>query len=171
MREPVTIRDERPGDAAAIRDLLVAAFAGPAEADLVERLRADGDVVLELVAIAGDAVVGGVVFSRLAVTTVPERALVARVLAPLAVAPDRQRRGIGTALVREGLARLDAAGTDLVLVLGDPDYYGRFGFRPGRPERMVSPYPVPENQWLAPGDRPLPPRMTVAYPRAFSGLA
>lgn len=170
-----------PADAAAIRALLVAAFPTPAEADLVAALRLGGYGVLELVARAtgagdGDggnnadrAILGHLLFSRLTVVPPNDRRR-AVCLAPLAVAPARQTTGIGTALVREGLARLEASGEDIVLVLGDPAYYGRFGFHPGRPERMLTPYPIPENQWLALGDRPLPLRLALSYPPPFAAL-
>jgi len=177
-----------PADAAAIRTLLVAAFPTPAEADLVAALRLGGYGVLELVARATGAGCGGddgnsggggssadrvilghLLFSRLTVAPPNDRRR-AVCLAPLAVAPGRQTTGIGTALVREGLARLEASGEDIVLVLGDPAYYGRFGFHPGRPERMLTPYPVPENQWLALGDRELPLRLALAYPPPFAAL-
>lgn len=66
----------------------------------------------------------------------------ASILAPLAVAPAAQGRGVGGALVRAGLARLDADGIDLVFVLGDPAYYGRFGFRPARDAGLAAPHPL-----------------------------
>ncbi|MCW1841099.1 GNAT family N-acetyltransferase [Prosthecomicrobium hirschii] len=190
------IEAAQPTDAAAIRALLVAAFPTPAEADLVAALRLGGYGVLELVARAtgagggdgggGDdgnsgggnsdggnsadrAILGHLLFSRLTVAPPNDRRR-AVCLAPLAVAPGRQTTGIGTALVREGLARLEASGEDIVLVLGDPAYYGRFGFHPGRPERMLTPYPIPENQWLALGDRPLPLRLALSYPPPFAAL-
>ena len=122
----VNIRPERSDDAAAIRSILIAAFAGSAEADLVERLRRDGDLVLALAADDGE-VRGYVAFPRLRV----EHADGARDvvgLAPVAVAPDRQRRGIGSALIREGHRRLVARGESLIFVLGYPAYYTRFGY-------------------------------------------
>ena len=176
-----------PADAAAIRTLLVAAFPTAAEVDLVAALRLGGYAVLELVARATGAggggsngnsddgssadrtILGHLLFSRLTVAPPNDRRR-AVCLAPLAVAPARQTTGIGTALVREGLARLEASGEDIVLVLGDPAYYGRFGFHPGRPERMLTPYPIPENQWLALGDRPLPLRLALSYPPPFATL-
>ncbi|MBT9291290.1 GNAT family N-acetyltransferase [Prosthecodimorpha staleyi] len=163
-----------PADAAAIRALLVAAFPTPAEADLVAALRIGGHAVLELVARDGannadGAILGHLLFTRLTVAPPNDRRR-AVCLAPLAVAPGRQKAGIGTALVREGLARLEASEEDIVLVLGDPAFYGRFGFHPGRPERMLTPYPIPENQWLALGDRPLPLRLALSYPPPFAAL-
>lgn len=114
---------ETPEHASAVRKLLVDAFGGDAEAALVEGLRADGDVVVALVAEDPlGAVIGHIVLSRL---KSPPHALA---LAPLAVDPQHQRRGIGAALVREALRRAGAVGEAIVFVLGDPAYYGRFGF-------------------------------------------
>jgi putative acetyltransferase len=161
-----TVRPERAEDASAVRALLEAAFAGPAEADLVDRLRADGDLVLALVA-GQTGIVGHVAFSRLAVEgTGPSQPAI--VLAPLAVAPMRQRRGIGAALVRAGLGLLTEAGEALVFVLGDPAYYRRFGFTPA--DRFASPYAGQHfmARRLAPH---APTAGTVRYPRAFADLA
>lgn len=164
MPPPPTITEAGPADAEALRRLHEVAFPGPDEAALVADLVAGGHAVLSLVAREGDAVVGHVLFSRL----VSRPTLRASVLAPLAVRPDRQRGGIATRLVREGLARLEEAGEDLVTVLGDPAFYGRFGFRPGRPDRIVTPWPVSENQWLALADKPVPVRLDLAYPPPFA---
>jgi putative acetyltransferase len=114
----IALREERPeADAAGGRALLLAAFGGPDEADLVEALRAEeGAVVAALVAVdkvAAGTVVGHVLFSRVAGLTAGGVAVSAVALAPLALAPAWQRRGIGAALA---------------LVLGDPAWYGRLGF-------------------------------------------
>ena len=123
------LRDERQADRPAIAEVIAAAFEGEDEVRLVERLRRDGDVLVALVAVAvaDDAVVGHILFSPLTVTRGAE-SIPAVALAPLAVAPGRQGEGIGTALVREGLACCQRAGMALVVVLGDPAYYRRFGF-------------------------------------------
>lgn len=130
----VAIREERAADAAAIADVHRAAFAGDAEAVLVDRIRADGDAVLSLVAVDGGAVVGHVLFSGM---IAPMRALA---LGPLGILPGRQRGGIGSALVREGVARAEAAGWQAIFVLGDPAYYGRFGFSVDAARGFDSPY-------------------------------
>jgi len=119
------IRGETEPDRAAIRRVETAAFPTAAEADLVDRLRADGDLRLSLVAAEGEEIVGHVAFS---VMTAPFRALG---LAPVAVSPERQTQGIGSALIREGLRRVAAEGWEGVFVLGDPAYYERFGFDVG----------------------------------------
>jgi putative acetyltransferase len=124
-----TSRPETPTDTAAIRVVLRGAFARDAEADLVERLRAAEDLVLALIAESeAEGVLGYVAFVRLALQA-GDLSDHAAGLAPLAVMPDRQRCGIGSALVRQGLAALIKRDERLVFVLGDPAYYTRFGFR------------------------------------------
>jgi len=122
----VTIRRRTPADDAAIVRTVDAAFGGPAESTLVRTLRDPGLAAIELVA-AEDAVVGHALFSVLEVM-VAARRVKALALAPVAVQPDRQRRGIGSALIRDGLGLARADGWDAVIVLGDPAYYARFGF-------------------------------------------
>jgi putative acetyltransferase len=109
-----------------IHGVVSAAFGRPDEADLVRQLRDDGDVVLELVAFEGDTVLGHILFSPL--TVQPATVRIAA-LAPVSVVPARQNQGIGSALIREGLARCAAMGFDACAVLGEPEYYSRFGFR------------------------------------------
>lgn len=125
-----TIREERPEDADAIGALTTAAFAAMpwsdgSEAALVARLRADGDLVLSLIATDGDAVIGHVGFSPLRIDGHSGGWFQ---LAPLSVAPARQRAGIGTALAQEGIAMLRRRGARGIGVLGDPAYYERLGF-------------------------------------------
>lgn len=160
------IRAEEAGDGAAVDALLRAAFGGPVEAGLVRRLRADGDVLLALVAEAGGDIVGYILFAPLA-GLAPVHAVA---LAPLAVHPSRQRAGIGTALVREGLARLRQTGVDVVLVLGEPDYYGRFGFDAERAKAFRTPYDGPYLQALALSDAGGAARGTLRYAAAFAAL-
>jgi putative acetyltransferase len=132
--DDVVIRRERAEDHGAVDVVLRAAFPTPAEAALVEALRAAGDAAVSLVAErrTGDrdgVVVGHVLFSPVTVT--PHgggRAAPGLGLAPLAVATAAQRRGIGGALVRAGLDTCRAYGCGFVVVLGDPGYYARFGF-------------------------------------------
>jgi putative acetyltransferase len=122
------VRAEAAEDRAAVFALNASAFGRPAEAELVERLRAAGAATLSLVALAGGAVVGHVLFSPVRVEGPP--AWDALGLAPMAVAPARQRAGIGSQLVRAGLAACRDAGHRVVFVLGHPRFYPRFGFRP-----------------------------------------
>ncbi len=147
---PVTIRPEAPADAAPIGALLRAAFGGEAEAALVERLRAADALPLALVAEAPPGeVVGHVAFSPLPIATDAGEIVHALALAPLAVRPDWQRRGVGARLVREALDRLRASGAPLVVVLGDPAYYGRFGFRAEAAAGIRCPYAGPALQALS----------------------
>jgi putative acetyltransferase len=129
------IRFEAPGDIAAVRRVVVAAFGQAEEGDLVEQLRVAGDSEISLVAEDDGNIVGHVMFSRL---TAPEGCLA---LAPVAVAPGRQRQGIGSSLIRGGLARAEADGWQAVFVLGDPAYYSRFGFDVALADKFATPYP------------------------------
>ena len=133
-----TVRPERTGDAEAVRRVLLAAFETAAEADLVERLRDAGPDYLAWVANEGDVLVGHVAFTPL---TLDGLACGGMGLAPLAVAPSHQRRGIGGALVRAGLDALRVRGDAFVALLGHPDYYPRFGFEP------ASRYGLRSAQW------------------------
>jgi predicted N-acetyltransferase YhbS len=108
------IRDEQPGEAAAIRALHMRAFGATAEADLVDALRGSGFAELSLVAAEPGAIVGHLLLSRLGA---PVRALA---LAPLSVSPARQGSGLGTALVRRALARAAERGWQAVFVLSNP---------------------------------------------------
>lgn len=124
---PMEIRPEKPDDISAVRHVNEAAFGQPDEADLVDRLRARAASYLALVAVEGDAIVGHIAFSPVTISP-PQPTLSAVGLAPMAVLPSHQHRGIGSALVREGLAACRRAGADAVFVLGHSSYYPRFGF-------------------------------------------
>ncbi|HXH23515.1 MAG TPA: N-acetyltransferase [Dehalococcoidia bacterium] len=126
---PVTIREETDADAGAIRNVNELAFGRPDEASIVDALRDHGKSFLSLVAVIGDEVVGHVMFSPFTIEAGGEMRAEAA-LAPLAVLPAWQGRGIGSALAREGLERCRALGYGAVFLLGNPAYYGRFGFRP-----------------------------------------
>jgi putative acetyltransferase len=129
MADVVRIRPERPGDASALRRVNERAFAQAAEADLVDALREAGALTLSLVAEVQGAIVGHIAFSPVRISgPAAERAAVG--LAPMAVLPEHQRRGIGSRLVRAGLEALRDAGHGAVVVLGHPHYYPRFGFAP-----------------------------------------
>jgi len=123
------IRPERPEDHAAVAALHERAFGQPAEARLVEALRAAGAAIVSLVAEREGRVVGHVLFSPVTVRD-GGREWGALGLGPVAVLPELQRGGIGSALVRAGLAECRALGHAVVLVLGHAAYYPRFGFRP-----------------------------------------
>lgn len=128
------LREERPSDRQAVRDVHLRAFGdhGLAVAGLVDALREiitpeDG---LSLVAVRGGRVVGHVMFTR-SLLDAPRRLVDVQVLSPLAVIPESHRRGIGSALVRQGLETLAKRAVPLVFLEGDPGYYARFGFAPG----------------------------------------
>ena len=161
----MNIRAERADDAAAIRGVLISAFPGPAEADLVERLRADRELVLSLVAELEGTVCGYVAFPRLVLESAGEGVDSAG-LATLAVSPQSHRRGIGSLLVREGLRLLDAQGLPLVFVLGDPAYYARFGFDLAAARSFDSPYAGTHFMVLRLSEN-APRGGKVRYPAAF----
>ena len=146
----MTIHLESPADIAAVRHVEAASFPTEAEADLVDDLRACGESAYSLVAMEAGAVVGHVLFS---VLRAPFRALA---LAPLAVLPDWRRRGVAASLVRHGLALAEADGWRGVFVLGDPAYYGRFGFLAEAAAGFESPYVGAHFMAMALGGSDLP---------------
>jgi putative acetyltransferase len=123
----VAIHPERPGDAAAIHAVHAASFPTDAESRLVDLLRVAGRLLVSLVAEVGDVVVGHVAFSPVTAAS----GAVGAGLAPVAVAEPYRRRGIAAALVRAGLEACRGAGFGWAVVMGEPPYYSRFGFRPG----------------------------------------
>lgn len=165
----ITIRLRVSTDDAAIAAVVTAAFGGPDEAALIARLRGDGDMVAEFVALDGPAVIGHIAFSRLDVQT-GSQALRATALAPVAVAPGRQRQGIGGALIRHAHACLRDEGEDLVVVLGHPAYYPQFGFSSLLAKLLDAPYSGEAFMALElkPGTLAAL-KWRVAYPRAFAG--
>lgn len=142
---PVTdnleIRESLPEDMAAIEALYPDAFPEENLLPLVRDLVKEKSGVLSLVGMIGASLAGHVVFTRCSVEPTGEQAAL---LGPLAVASAQQRQGIGGALVRAGLEREASAGAANVYVLGDPAYYGRFGFSPD--DQVAAPYPLP-NEW------------------------
>ena len=136
--EPV-IRSETIADEPAIRGVIADAFGGSDEVDLVDALRRDGDVLVAAVAERRD-IVGHVLFSRMFVQSSDGQRVAAVALAPLAVAPAAQRQGIGSALTRYGLEQLRARGERIVIVVGHPAYYPRFGFSSALTRNLESPF-------------------------------
>jgi len=140
---PVRIRIENfdsLNERAAIWAVNEAAFGGADEADLVDRLRADGHALVSLVAELGSHIVGHCMFSRMWIDT--SAALVAAVaLAPVAVYPNHQCQGIGRRLIQRGLELLRDHGEKVVIVVGHPAYYPRFGFSTLSTECLESPFP------------------------------
>ncbi|AXS39121.1 N-acetyltransferase [Breoghania sp. L-A4] len=169
MTESFTLRAPSADEHAAIATLLTAAFQGPDEARLVDLLRRSGAMLLERVAVDGAALLGHIAFSRVTVTDGDDTVRIAA-LAPLAVRPDLQRRGIGSALVRDGLKELRTRGEDLAVVVGDTAYYPRFGFSTELARQVSCSWSGPAfmAMALAPdADRHLPVSVAFAEPFAL----
>lgn len=156
------IRPEAPADRDAIRHVHLEGFPSAAEADLVEALHADGDVVLSLVATMNKMVVGHVLFSRM---VSPQRALG---LAPVAVLPAFRRQGCATRLIEYGLKCAARQNWHIVFVLGGP-YYHRLGFDPVTAARFASPYAGPQFMALTFSDK-TQKEGVATYAPAFSRL-
>jgi putative acetyltransferase len=133
------VRSERPEDCAAIRLVNEEAFGRRDEADLVDRLRAQGVVLASFVAEAEGLIAGHILFSRMSIETI-DKSVAAVALAPLAVIPKFQRQGIGTMLTAHGLDWLREQIEQIVFVLGHPDYYQRFGFSTDKARLIESPF-------------------------------
>lgn len=159
----MVIRPAESADHAAIHAVVAAAFRQPDEADLVDALRADGDALVELVAVEGDVVVGHILFSPLATDTGARFAA----LAPLAVAPDRQKDGLGTMLMQVGHELCRAAGVQAVIVLGDPAYYQRVGYSAEAARSIKAPFSGPSLMALALKPGALEGPVTATYAKAF----
>lgn len=180
---PISVRLELPGDEPGIRSVELAAFAGPEEADIVDRIRREApDGWHSLVALdATGRIVGHLLLSPCPVTddAGPGGEIgptIGRVLAlgPVAVLPEVQFRGIGSSLMAAAMSLAVARGTPAVVLLGHPSYYPRFGFEPARGIGLEPPAAAwPDEAWLA---RRLPAwteglRGTVRYPEAFEPFA
>jgi putative acetyltransferase len=163
----ISIRAETDDDVLAIRGVNNTAFGTNADADLVDALRAAGLVLLSLVAEIDGRIVGHILFSRMWITSAGSRRE-AVALAPMAVVPSHQKQGVGGRLIREGLDRLRARGEQIVLVVGHPEYYPRFGFSSERAAALSSPFPpgVFMALELAPGALD-DVAGSVTYPEAF----
>ena len=143
----IVVRDERPGDHRAVREVNEAAFDRMGEANLVDALRGVAEPLVSLVADEDGSVVGHVLFSPVSLEPEPFGYL-ALGLAPLAVLPSRGGRGIGSLLVAEGLKECRRLGCTAVFVLGDPAYYRRFGFATAARVGFRSEYEVPEEAFM-----------------------
>ena len=166
----VEVRAAGPADSAAIRHVHCAAFPTPAEADLVDALARDGDQMLSLVAVEDGTIVGHILFSRMEVRA-DDGTLAGLGLAPVAVTPDRQGEGIGSALIEAGLQAAGSIGTEIVFVLGEPAYYGRFGFDARTAKPFASPYAGPYFQARMLGTVKTPTSGRADYAPAFAGLS
>jgi putative acetyltransferase len=161
------IGEETPDDIDAIAALNRAAFGGEYEVETIDRLRLDGLLALSLVERDAGTVVGHILFNELDVT-VDGRAIRVVALAPMAVIPDRQREGIGSRLVRQGLSMLKERGYEAVIVLGHPAYYPRFGFSAALAAKLAAPFSGSAFMALELKPGALAGASgTVRYPRAF----
>ena len=165
-----SIRREQAGDAADVRLINDEAFGSRLEADIVESLRTSPGVI-SLVATVDGRVAGHILFT--AVTLEPPRQdLALAALGPMAVRPDLQRQGIGTRLVRAGLLECSRAGYAGVVLVGHPNFYPRFGFKPGPVVGLRCEFPVPDDVFMV---LELEPGAlegvsgVVRYPAEFSG--
>ncbi len=160
-------RPEAPADRAAIRHLLIDAFAGCAEADLIEALRRDGALALGYVAETAGTIVGFVGYSPL---DLADARWSGAALAPVAVSPALQRCGLGVALIRASLSPLRGLGFDFVLVLGEPAFYARLGFTAEAARTLTTPYDGPFMQALALTPAGRKAGGPVGYATAFAAL-
>ena len=140
------VRSERPADIPHVHALNVAAFDSPTEATLVDALRERADVI-SIVAEQDGHIIGHILFSPVRLTGADDLRAVG--LAPMAVALERQRTGIGSALIREGLAHCQRQGVGAVFVVGHPEYYPRFGFRPASGFGITCEFEVPDEVFMA----------------------
>ena len=165
----VEIRRERPEDTEAVFALVEAAFGDRSVAEFAQRIRASAGYVPELAFVADEdgEIVGHTMLNYVAIENHERRLLN---LTPMSVRPDRQRRGIGIALVRTAVAAADERGEPLVLVEGVPDYYPRFGFRSATALGLERPDErIPDEAWLALPLRAFDPKLRgrVIYPSFF----
>lgn len=144
---PINIRDERATDKSVISRIHTQAFSTEVEAKLVDALRASDEPLISLVAEDGGELVGHILFSPVTLTGNKDLRVIG--LAPMAVLPTHQRKGIGTALVKQGLKRCQEDGYDAVVVLGHADYYPRFGFSPAGERGITCEYDVPSEAFMA----------------------
>jgi len=143
----VSIRPETPKDFDSIRYVNEQAFGQKAEAAIVDKLRNRNALTISLVATKENEVVGHIAFSPVVIESQCS-SFEAVSLAPMAVLPTYQRKGIGSQLVRAGLEECRRLGHEIVVVLGHPDYYPRFGFVPSRQRGIDCEFKVPDEAWM-----------------------
>lgn len=166
-----TVRESEPEDLPAILAVHEQAFGRPDEARLVARLIADGYAALSLVAERKGGIIGHILFPRLTLLF-DDRSVRALALSPVSVRADVRRQGIAAVLVRDGLRRALEAGWEACFVLGDPDYYRRFGFTQEAARRIAAPFAGPAFMGLA----LVPGALTgtggrLIYPPPFAALS
>ena len=140
----IEIREEQPADVEAIRDVNRLAFGQHQEGEIVDALRANGGVVLSLVAVSNGKIVGHILYSPIVVGG----SFTGAALGPMAVLPDYQRQGIGGELVAAGNRQLAEAGCPFVIVLGHPEFYPRFGFTSASMHGITCEWDVPDDVFM-----------------------
>src|SRR4030095_6758493 len=143
----LTIRAETPEDIPAIHHINTAAFGQANEADLVDALRWHNALTISLIAVQDGRLVGHIAFSPVTITS-DTATIEALGLGPMAVLPAYQRRGIGSKLVEAGLTACHHTPYGVVVVLGHPHYYPRFGFTPAQPLGIVWEHDAPEEAFM-----------------------
>ena len=152
------IREATRHDLSTVLEVERRAFGNNKEAELVRNLLNDNSAspMLSLLAWKDEQAIGHILFTTVTIVGV-KRSLSTSILAPLAVVQEAQAQGVGSALIQEGLRRLTEVNVDLVFVLGHPDYYPRFGFKPAERLGLEAPFPIPmENAgaWMVQELRP-----------------
>ncbi len=170
----VSFAPEKNDDIAAIREVITAAFSQKNEAKLVEAIRNSQNFIPELsiVATEKENLLGHILFSPIIIEA-SGQTFSALALAPLAVMPTRQREGIGTELVQFGLSKCRELDHNLVVVIGHPNYYPRFGFQAANQFGIVEPFPVPEQAFMVLELKPCAlqsVRGFVRYPAYFNDV-
>jgi putative acetyltransferase len=147
LSNKLIIREEQPQDIAAIRALNNAAFGQTQEGRIVDALRANGGLLLSLVATVDDRVVGHIAYSPVTIEA-EGQTITGAGLGPMAVLPELQRRGIGSRLVEAGNQRMRDTGQPFIIVLGHAEYYPRFGFKPASTFGVRCEWEVPDEVFL-----------------------
>jgi putative acetyltransferase len=142
-----TIRRETPEDIPAIHHVNTVAFGQSNEADLVDALRRNNALTIALVAVQDGHLVGHIAFSPVTITS-STGTMEALGLAPMAVLPNYQRRGFGSQLVEAGLTACHHTPYGVVVVLGHPHYYPRFGFTSAKPLGIVWEHDAPDEAFM-----------------------
>lgn len=148
------IREEQPADIPAVRAVNLAAFETATEADLVDALREEASPLVSLVAEENGLIVGHIMFSPVMLVRSSEAVDPSGTtrmfmgLAPMAVIPEWQRRGVGSRLIAEGLERCGEIDAAAVVVLGHAEYYPRFGFAAASKFGLRCEYDVPDDVFM-----------------------